>query len=595
MGMPSAKLITDNWHLRKDVEQYFLKNKVSPSAMDNFHSMLYAISADDFYTALEELLHLAPSNNPNVVDYIRALGRKRIHYAAYIICKYPGARSAKGSNAAKQNHSSMLSHVLSTLSKRSKYSVHNHVKELMKWQQYLVNQLNKRLTTAHLQKLTCQYNFPRYPAEFKTMMEDAFEVLSTPSYELFGKEMAASMELEKTVEDHDNEIIYKILRQDGKFYSFTSTSRCQCRYALSYLIQCRHEICGHRKFLPDHFDKLHMHRQQASYSTEIGSWVNETSLEVYFPTLTSHTYDGFMNDNCVYEGDNSIIAQDVAEREDESKDEGEEQTQTNAIGVESAIITKTTTMERSKKESYREMQTVVTTWLTHYSKQSNELKQLLTGIVVKMNESMRDGSPTATIAFSVKMSQVFRFLTGVNAFMIEKTTTNRDNRVAAYMPAHPTHAVNRMKSSQEVYKNRVVGIKACSFCKTPGHNVQLCPTRGRLGTNLTLVDFLYEIQNKSVYRLVESTDIPNSCLPEGAHYLCVLSVIVKRQQIQRRYGAVSFPLEDLMLETICLNNMAIEIGTGTYEATTVVNSKCCKREVFLKLDNCSGVKWLSRR
>jgi hypothetical protein len=556
---------------------------------------MYSKSEEDCMDAYTRLKNSIPGSNINALTYIKDLYEKRIHFAEYSISKVMGSRMQKGSTVSEQNHSSMLSYVHSSLSKRSKHSPHSFLRELLLRQRQMIDHLNKLLVSAHLRQTVLKSDL----LNGSPVLSSALGILNMPAYDLFAKQCQLSLSF--TVEEvlRDGALVHRVIGDQGaKVYEFTRSNRCGCRIRISYMMQCCHEVAAYKVFDITCFDVCHTYRNQASFSYNIGSWqnkcINENSIMEKNTRKDKETIpseeveeesllydDGFMNDGNDF-NNNEIDGLPSVKGDEESH---------RLLSKLPATSIPSISQPSTPVNDYRDMEAVCTQFLKHFGKKNKTTETVLKGIILEMNKQMLDESNIAL--FEKKAMNIFAYLSGCQNNMIHPTS---ERVINPFVKAASTGKLDRMKPVMEqVMRKNDKAKKTCTFCKQTGHQTQNCGVRRDLGIAMNYADTISFILSKMPYRQLNEMEELKPQLPDGTYYFRIMGVVLSTNCTLKRTN-MSFDMKDVALWVTVLTQTACEIETLVIQGDIVVSKmgKSPSREVFIYLDKSKGKNWYTR-
>jgi hypothetical protein len=592
-GFSNGMFILDRWHLNESVKEKF--GSVFENVRGDFNMMLSAESEDVFSTAVSQMKQKIAGDNISLLSYVDVLASKKESYSLYLIRSYRGNRGTYGSSIAESNHSSYLSFITggSDSVLRQKHTVHRHVKNILRREQHLINQMNSALAQSNTEricergKIECSKIIPKH--DIDNILLPAVNYLSVPSFKMFHQQYNMSHSYSSSevagIVTVTNSATSSASLGLARTYVWKVGERCPCETRVSYLMMCRHELNFFKKFDPSYFDLWHKFRSRVTYSL-----MNKQDYEE-----ANSNFQVFDDDNndCHLEGNeegNMIMEESVAK------------------GTAHIIAS---TVEQDY--SYSTLQGVFHQVLQATARQDKPLRKMTYAMMNEMKRVMYEKCSESeivaiqnviqdvTASFSdISLSRntvAHRAVSVLGTGSVSRLKPHSETRVQGRKTVgHISIPVNRQPSSAvpSVALSQTKNPRSCGFCKSYDHIVTNCFVKKQYGRVVYYTDFIKYLQTECPYKVTspDTDEAGSTCLPDGTHKVCVLGVICKRNPVSTNMLLV----ENLMIMIIALDINGAEILRTTVEAN-VVNAFCGKyptREIFIQDSASIGEGWNSR-
>ena len=536
--------------------------------------MIYAKSEEDFNNALEDMKRKISPDNASLMNYIQSLSDDRGSFANYIIRTYYGCRHLISSNSSEQNHSSIIDH-FSGIFKRGQVTIIRFVKELLQRGVHQLNLMNSALAESNIRR-SCLKNAiaedRNISIKDKDLLLPAVDYLCVCSYLLFYEQVSASKKYMVRVLENGVSEVTLVDNHKNTHQFLTKESRCNCETRKAHMLMCRHEISFYGNFRPEFFDICHQFRSQQTFLA-----VSELDRNVDI-------------ENADHENDHTSIsiiehAENGTHNEDECDDD-------------ESIVQGTTTSLSVTNHSYQDMQKVFDKVLGSLSRQGNGTKTAVMSIMMELNNIIIEKRTPFVenqlfMATSSFVTDLQRLRSTENVVMIKGTGTK-----SRLQPIHEKKRknvsqtnINASQNFSQTVVTKPKGDRTCSFCGSPGHSINLCPTLSSLGDEMTYVAMYDYITQSSPYKLVQRDEMENR-LPDGTYsFVCtmVMSLVAPSPS-----GLLS--IDKILLEICALNNRGGHISTTIVKAIICMNfaAQHQGRKFFVDKKKMTGLDVISR-
>ena len=518
-GLENAKFIADYWHLFDSglknhfgSEHYF--RILEPNLRNIANAYSESAAFESFMLCKQQLKNMNASGG-KVEEQLDKFYGERSTYALYKTRQIPGNRNRRGSSAAEQNHSSVISLFFGDKETKD-YMEHIHVmiRDLFTRQKIHTNKFNEGIfgltnkRAIYLEQLEEENNSS---LKHYQLLKDAVTELNFNAFTLF----------EKEVKQSNNYSVYQTITEDGHIYGVKrinsdaparefayKTQRCMCDFRLTHLMMCRHEICLLEKFSLEYFDIQHHYRSSVTKSFNVGDqkqYKNETNRTIADEILESilDSEENCKIDNlernieentnsCAPDHDNDDDNDDIYGVNNESGDSSEDQEhdpysqKNNTFNIQKSLPL--SSIQRINNEIYN-----------NYKDAPEESKQAMCAILLQVKDFLKTNGkgkfcqPLETDK-EHQQNQINSIIESYNqCFLSTNSSFNNTNQVIPDKNSLKKRSRVRLKPRHEREKQKFVRarqstIPKCSFCKGINHNKRACPRMSELLGYYKIVD-----------------------------------------------------------------------------------------------------------
>lgn len=531
-----------------------------------FMTMVYAKEKQEFDDALILLKSKIPAQDSTLVQYVDQLSAVRKTFAKYLLREIEGSLFLVGSSCSEANHSSIISYLRANTAPYKK-SLESYACDLFSRQKEHCTKLKMVIARSLPQRAANRSKIQAMnvsQTDKDNILYPAIDHLNFPSFSIFLQEYLASESY--LCEDKEDMFSIRRIGVTGKSRLIPNTvgqSRCNCWTRKAQLVQCRHEICAYKLFLPAYFQRCHQFREDIPTSINIGDYRNCYSI---------------LQDEGIPTPDNEA----EEEQPEISNQDPEDVLPNQLLPPDTIPDDDDSDHEESKHESKKALPSVTNAMFKHI------IDQLYRGFMNNKNLQVKE-------QVYANACQLVQIITEVDGYTRLKQL-HEDNLLTGISSSVAvsrigTNTKKRLKPIMEVVKKK--SAKRCAFCRVEGHVENNCTVKRSMGRPMTMMEFNIFIHCDCPYRQRCKDDIIKTHLPTTAWYISVAGVVLKSVML----CIDRLEWKDIALEIDCTTDSGHAVESGLYDGETV-ESYCKhhgKRIVFIKDHKMMGELWTIRK